>query len=169
MFYSESFNKNIIPIIGYHNSGKTLFLEKILILFESLKINISVIKHTHHPIEGSVYDKDTSRLMSRGISSVGLLCDHSFKLDKKDSKIDLEEVIPLLKDSDILFLEGFKGISLPKIEIYRRDVSERLIATNDPYVKAIVTDDEIVCDRKIKIFKTKEIKKIFDWIWKNIK
>ena len=68
-------------------------------LFESLKINISVIKHTHHPIEGDddSKEKDTYRLTRRGTSSVGLLGDNSFKLDK-NSKINLQDVMHLFKD-----------------------------------------------------------------------
>lgn len=56
----------------------------------------------------------------------------------------LAELLAKLAPVDIVVVEGFKGTSLPKIEVHRGACGTDLIARADPDVVAVATDVELV-------------------------
>lgn len=108
----------IIGVYGYHNSGKTLFLEKLINELEKRGISAAVIKHL-----GRHYDserkKDTGRLAAANFNPVIGVADDETIIRLKGG-IGLQEAIGLsrsLVTADVLFVEGFKNEPIDKIAV----------------------------------------------------
>ena len=59
-----------------------------------------------------------------------------------EEEIELNEVIRLVKDKDIILVEGYKKSNLRKIEVYRNGISENIITPKDKLI-AVASDIEL--------------------------
>jgi len=108
----------VIALVGYHNSGKTTLIEKLVERLKSKGLKVGYIKHD--PKGHGVTDKkgsDTDRLF-RIADRVALCSPGKLTLwDKKeDDPLDiLKEFFP---DFDVVILEGFKSFTgIPKVAV----------------------------------------------------
>lgn len=108
----------VIAVVGYHNSGKTTLIEKLIPLLKEKGYRVCYLKHD--PKGHGVTDRegsDTYRI-SKHVEKLGLLSPNRFTLWDREST----ELFSLLRkyfyDCDIVILEGFKKIKeLPKIAV----------------------------------------------------
>ena len=116
----------VIGLAGYSGSGKTTFLEKLILELKNRGYRIGVIKHTSHPVEFDRPGKDTWRHARAGADVVALASpDNVAVVRKHKSSPGPEDVLPLVTGVDLIIVEGFKKGSWPKIEIIRDEVPER--------------------------------------------
>ena len=110
----------ICGIIGWKNSGKTFFAQKLIKYFVEQNINVASIKHAHHDFD--IDKPGTDSYLHRQAGSRQVIVSSSKRWAKitelKDSKEkNLAELIKELNENDIIIVEGFKNENHPKIEI----------------------------------------------------
>ena len=108
----------VVAVVGYHNSGKTTLIERIIPLLKKKGYNVCYLKHD--PKGHGVTDKegsDTHRI-SQYVTKLGLLSPNKFTLWDREA-LDLFVVLKnYFADCDIVILEGFKSVKgIPKIAI----------------------------------------------------
>ena len=159
----------VCGIVGWKNSGKTFFAQKLIEYFANQKLNVASIKHAHHDFD--IDKPGTDSFLHRQAGSQQIIVSSSKRWAKitelKQSKEKtLYELINELNISDIVIVEGFKNEKHSKIEIINdsSDPSTYLF----PYLKniiGIVSNTKI--NTSIKQFKKNEIDNIANYILKN--
>lgn len=131
----------ILQVIGYQNSGKTSFIERLISLASEAGVKVGVIKHHGHG-KPEVYDdeKDTGRhrkagALVTGVSGDGLLAIHA----TNEQEWELPQLINLYSsfDLDLILIEGFKRYHYPRIIMLRDQHDEMLL--DSPMIKAVIT------------------------------
>lgn len=147
----------LICFVGWSKSGKTRLLESLIVEARKRDIKVAAIKHTHKALDKD--GKDTHRLKLSGAEPVILSGKDGFMvISDKESSLD-ELVRKFADDVDLVFVEGFKGSSYPKIEVYSHGTP---IYISDPNVLAVVSETKI--DSPIPSFRPEDAEKILDFI-----
>lgn len=135
----------VICVIGYHNSGKTTFIEALIPELKCRGYRVGTIKHDIHGVEIDQQGKDSYRHRKAGSSISVLLSSNRFTLIKElKEEMSLEEVIArFFADVDIVLVEGFKQSHYPKIEVFRKEIGEPLLATFTDNIIAVVSDEPV--------------------------
>ena len=156
----------ICGIVGWKNSGKTFFAQKLISYFATQKFNVASIKHAHHDFD--IDKPGTDSFLHRQAGSQQIIISSSKRWAKitelnKSKEKTLYELIDEFNNPDIVIVEGFKNEKHSKIEIINdnSDPSTYLF----PHLKSVIG---IVADSKIetsiKQFKKNEIAIIADYI-----
>lgn len=133
----------MIPIItftGYSNSGKTTVVSAVIKELSSRGYKVASIKHDGHGHSFDLSEKDSHKHKNAGAVCSIMTNRHGFEmLCDADRDSSPEEMLSLLPAAtDIAVCEGFKGSSLPKIEVVRKG-NERA-NEDDPELVAVVSD-----------------------------
>ena len=141
-----------LPLLAFiaerSNTGKTTLLEKILPLLVEKGIRTAVIKHTHHNFETDKPGKDSYRLHQAGSQQTLLVSPkrQALVMETPDNNElpDIQSLVERLDTSqlDLVLAEGFKHEPIPKIEVFRSDVSKNLLCENDKNIIAVCSDIE---------------------------
>lgn len=132
----------VLSIVGHSNTGKTTLIEKLIREFKQLGYRIGVIKHASHGFDIDHKGKDSWRHHAAGADAVMVTSQNQMALFKNIETDDIDSLISFFGDVDIVFTEGFKRQSKPKIEIYRPSVHPEPICLHDKNLIAIVTDSK---------------------------
>ena len=62
-----------------------------------------------------------------------------------EEETELNDIIKMVKDKDIILIEGYKKSNLRKIEVFRKGVSERVITPKNKLI-AIASDTNLNID-----------------------
>lgn len=113
----------VIQVVGYQNSGKTLFAEKFIEQATAQDIKVGVIKHHGHGTP-DVYDqkKDSGRHRNAGAVVTGVSGGGMISVQAtQETEWELEQLVRLYDsfDLDLILVEGFKEESYPKIVLLR--------------------------------------------------
>jgi len=108
----------ILGIYGYHNAGKTLFLEKLMVELKKKGISAAAVKHLGGHFEFDA-KKDTGRLAKAGFDPVaGIAKDQLIIRMAGNSDLwSAVMILQLLSEPDVIFVEGFKNEPIPKIAV----------------------------------------------------
>ena len=157
----------IFGIIGWKNSGKTYFVQKIISKLTSLNFKVASIKHAHH--EFDIDKPNTDSYLHRQAGSEQIIISSSkrwVKINeiKKTKEKKLNELIIELDNPDFVIVEGYKNENHPKIEIIKEPLNYSSYLFKDlKNVIAIISDVKIDYFNK-KQFNKKEIEKILNYI-----
>ena len=133
----------IIAIVGKSGSGKTTFLEKLIPELKRRGYRVGTIKHHHqHHADIDHEGKDSWRHTQAGADSTVLASPKRVALVKQlVVEMTPEEMRrQFFRDVDVVLAEGYKGSTLPKIEIFRSEAHEAPVCLNDPMLAAMVSD-----------------------------
>jgi molybdopterin-guanine dinucleotide biosynthesis protein B len=132
----------IVCVVGKSDAGKTTFLEKLIRELKGKNIRVGTIKHDAHGFDIDKPGKDTWRHAQAGADAVIISSPAKFALIKKvEEEMSLDRVAELIRDMDIILVEGYKRSAKPKIEINRTAHSRELLCTSDELI-ALVSDTE---------------------------
>jgi molybdopterin-guanine dinucleotide biosynthesis protein B len=116
----------VVGLAGYSGSGKTTFLEKLIIELKHRGYRLGVIKHTHHSVIFEQPDKDIWQYNRAGAEVAVMAAPKGiFMLRESEADPLPEEVISMIDGVDLILIEGYKNGRWPKLEIYRGEVAER--------------------------------------------
>ena len=140
-----------IPVLGFaafSGTGKTTLLTKLIPLLKTSGLRIGLIKHSHHNFEIDKPGKDSYRLRAAGATPIMLVSSHRRAMITEFDPVKEPQLNDQLKafdqsNLDLLLVEGFKAEPIPKIELHRPSLKNKLIFPADPNVIAIATDSEI--------------------------
>ncbi|MBK7663894.1 MAG: molybdopterin-guanine dinucleotide biosynthesis protein B [Sterolibacteriaceae bacterium] len=133
----------VFGFAGYSGSGKTTLIEQIIPRIVVQGLRVSLIKHAHHGFDIDRPGKDSFRHREAGCSEVLLTSDSRWVLMHElrgAPEPDLFTQLQVLSPCDIVLVEGFKSVPIPKLEVYRPSYGRPLIFPENPHVVAIATD-----------------------------
>jgi molybdopterin-guanine dinucleotide biosynthesis protein B len=131
----------VISFVGSHNCGKTTILEKVIRRLKQKGYKVAVIKHHKGDFELDIQGKDTWRLSEAGSDVVAISSPQKTAvIQKPEQELTLDRITEMVCDGmDIVISEGYKFDNKPKIEVYRSEVSDRILSDEKDLV-AMVTD-----------------------------
>lgn len=135
-----------LHVIGRKNHGKTTLVTELLAEYARQGLRVGAVKHTHHDHELDVPGKDSYRHRQAGAAVVGVLSRSMSALffpSPEPSQADDRYAVlsPAFHDCDLVLVEGDTQANAPKIEVWRSAQGTPPIASDDPTVLALVTDD----------------------------
>ncbi|MEM9146532.1 MAG: molybdopterin-guanine dinucleotide biosynthesis protein B [Pseudomonadota bacterium] len=134
----------VYGVIGWKNAGKTTLVERLVSEMAIRGLSVSTLKHTHHGVDVDRPGKDSHRHRAAGAHQVILASSARWALMTEmrgAPEPPLDALIAHLDPVDIVIVEGWKRDAHPKIEAWRAETSQPLIARDDPTIRAIATND----------------------------
>ena len=165
----------IIGLFGWSGSGKTHLTCRLIKYFVKKKIVVSTFKHTHHNVEIDKKGKDSYLHRNSGAREVMLGGKNNWALIHKGKKSENYEFDDLIKkfskENDLLIVEGYKKLDIPKIELYNSKINRSLISNKNSKAVAIVYDviDKNIINSNLPIFDFNNTKDIGEFILKYLK
>lgn len=133
----------VFAIAGYSGAGKTVLIEKLLAVFNSRCLKVSVIKQSHHDVEFDQPGKDSWRHRQAGAHEVILTSPQRWMLVRELRGADeppLAELFTRLADCDLVLVEGYRHAHLAKLEVWREVQGKPRLHPQDPHVLALASD-----------------------------
>ncbi|MPY25331.1 bifunctional molybdopterin-guanine dinucleotide biosynthesis adaptor protein MobB/molybdopterin molybdotransferase MoeA [Shewanella psychropiezotolerans] len=134
-----------IPVLGfcaYSGTGKTTLLKKLIPELNSRGVKLAVIKHAHHNFDVDIPGKDSFEMRKAGARQM-LVASHVRWALMTEDAVEGDPQLPHLLQQieqdkvDIVLVEGFKKLELPKIELHRAAHGKPFIHTQDDNIQAI--------------------------------
>lgn len=142
--WRESFSATpLLGLVGSSGSGKTTFLEKLLLRLQSSGLRVAVVKHTHHDVDDEPPGKDSRRLRQAGAHASMLVTPQRAILTWEAPALSLQTVVERLPPSDLILVEGYKGSAVPKILVVRGASTSPLLDGSVPGIIAIASEHPI--------------------------
>ena len=156
----------VINIVGdKSNVGKTYVMEGIIKELKKRKYSVATIKHDVHGFDIDKKGKDTYKHRKAGSETVIISSSNRLALIKElKEEIPLKKLINYAKDKDVILVEGYKKSNLRKIEVYRKNFSEKIISSKENLI-AIASDEDLTFEDTL-IVKKNDFIKLVDLILK---
>lgn len=162
-------NKSIPPmvsVVGNSGSGKTTILEKLIPEIKRRGFKVGTIKHDVHGFDMDKPGKDSWRHKQAGASTTIISSPYQIGMVRDVNRDhDPEELLPLFSNVDIVLAEGFKKGKKPKMEIFRSEISKKLLCKGDENLIALISDENV--DIGVPRFSTKDITKVAEFLVKH--
>jgi molybdopterin-guanine dinucleotide biosynthesis protein MobB len=142
----------IYGVIGWKNAGKTGLMERLVTEIPGRGVRVSTGKHAHHTFDVAHPGRDSYRHREAGATEVLLASRNRFALMhelRDEDEPTLAELLVHLAPVDLVLIEGYKRDSHPKIEAFRAEPANPLIAPDDPTIRAVAADCELDLDRPV--------------------
>ncbi|HUF87478.1 MAG TPA: molybdopterin-guanine dinucleotide biosynthesis protein B [Thermohalobaculum sp.] len=134
----------IYGVVGWKNAGKTTLVERLVAEIAGRGFSVSTVKHTHHRVDVDQQGKDSWRHRAAGAGQVILSSSARWALMTElrgAPEATLAELIGHLSPVDLVIVEGYKRDRHPKVEAWRAETGQKLIAAGDPTVRLIASND----------------------------
>ena len=140
-----------IAIVGNSGAGKTTLLERLIPALKGKGLRVGVVKHDAHRFDIDHPGKDSHRLTTAGADTMMITSAEKLAMVKRHAASPpIEELLErYFSDMDLVLVEGFRGSSLPKIEVHRKEFRSTLICRgerNDPDLMAVASDEPLDLD-----------------------
>lgn len=156
-------------VVGWKNAGKTGLMERLVAEIAGRGFSVSTVKHAHHVFDVDQPGKDSHRHRVAGAREVLLASRKRFALMhelREEAEPKLEELLAKLAPVDLVLIEGYKRDAHPKVEAFRAETGNPLIATDDPTVRAVASDTPMELDRPV--FPLDDTGRIADFILREV-
>ncbi|KFZ35955.1 molybdopterin-guanine dinucleotide biosynthesis protein MobB [Shewanella mangrovi] len=172
---STAFNNPLsIPVLGfcaYSGTGKTTLLKQLIPTLNQRGLRLAVLKHAHHNFDVDIPGKDSYEMRKAGARQMLVASHVRWALmteDAVDGDPDLIHLLQQLEQDkiDLVLVEGFKKLALPKIELHREAVGKPLIFSDDPNILAIACcdDTQLPSDATITKLDINNVAQIADYV-----
>jgi len=140
-----------IAVVGNSGAGKTTLLERLIPALKGKGLRVGVVKHDAHRFDIDHPGKDSHRLTAAGADTMMITSSEKLALVKRHAASPpVDELLErYFSDMDLVLVEGFRGSSLPKVEVHRKDFRRALICRgerNDPALAAVASDEPLDVD-----------------------
>ena len=139
-------------VVGWKNAGKTGLMERLVAEFTGRGLTVSTLKHAHHAFDVDRAGKDSHRHRDAGATEVLLASGTRWALMHElrgAPEPPLEALLARLTAVDLVLVEGWKRDAHPKVEAFRAETGNPLIAPGDPTVRAVAADVPLALDRPV--------------------
>ena len=136
----------VVGLVGWHDSGKTTLLVRLLPELIGRGLKVSTMKHSHHGFDVDQPGKDSHRHRTAGATEVLVSSSRRWALMHElrgGAEVSVEALIAHMSPVDLLVIEGFKSHPHDKVEVHRRGNDMPLICRQDPTVVAIASDEPL--------------------------
>lgn len=131
-------------VVGWKNAGKTTLVERLVAEISGRGFSVSTVKHTHHKVDVDQKGKDSFRHRQAGARQVILSSASRWAVMTElrgAPEAPLKELLGHLAPVDLVIVEGYKRDDHPKVEAWRAETGQPLIARDDPTIRAIASND----------------------------
>jgi molybdopterin-guanine dinucleotide biosynthesis protein MobB len=152
-------------VVGWKNAGKTGLMERLVAEICGRGFSVSTVKHAHHAFDVDQPGKDSHRHRMAGATEVLLSSRKRFALMHElrgAPEPSLDDLLARLSPVDLVLVEGYKRDSHPKVEAFRAETGNPLIARDDPTVRAVASDTPLTLDRPV--FDLNDTRAVADFI-----
>ena len=119
----------LVAFVGGHDSGKTTLIERLLPLLTELGLSVGAIKHTSRLVEDDVPGKDSHRLGAAGCEAWALVTPERAVVWRRTEDGSLADLVRReFAGFDLVLIEGYKALPIPKIEVARSGASRPPVA-----------------------------------------
>jgi len=137
----------MLAIVGTKKHGKTTLTVALAAELKRRGHRVMTIKHGTHTFNIDPSTTDTYRHYHEGgAEKVAMVSPDKFALVERWAEERGPEAIvdAYMGDADIVLCEGFKRTGLARVEIFRKEVGDRPLYSEEtaPLYRAMVTDDE---------------------------
>lgn len=119
--------QRIVAVCGTKNSGKTTLLVRLVRELSERGVKVAVIKHDGHDFSCDIPGTDSYRLQEAGAYATAVYSRYRTFVHKL-CEPKPEELIRQFPEADLIFIEGMKGSTYPKLEVVRKAVSEEPVS-----------------------------------------
>lgn len=133
----------VMGFAGWSGSGKTTLVEQVIGVLSARGLVVSLVKHAHHSFDIDHAGKDSWRHRQAGCSEVMVSSAQRWSLTcelRGAPEATLDELLAHLRPCDLVLVEGFKSVPIPKIEIHRPAHGRPLLYPDNPAIVAVATD-----------------------------
>lgn len=140
---SEAKTKNScgIPVyqfVALSGTGKTTFLESLVIELKARGLRVCVYKHDGHDFEVDRPGKDSWRMTQAG-ADVTVISSATKAVIMENRPVSAEELVNRINNVDILLVEGYKAGPWRKIAMRREDLGKDWAVAPEECL-AVITD-----------------------------
>lgn len=155
----------LFAISGIKNSGKTTLITKLIPVFQKYGFRTATIKHDGHDFEPDVPGTDTYRHFQAGAYGTAVFSGTKYMVVKQQEAVSEEILAACFPEADIILLEGFKYSDYPKIELMRKENSEKQVCA-DHRLMAIAADFPVKQkpDKTVPVLDLKNSEEIAEFI-----
>lgn len=134
---------NVIGIVGWKNCGKTTLASALIRELSGRGLMVNSIKHAHHGVDIDQPGTDSYKHRDAGAREVILAGGQRFAIMRElrgAEEPTLDELLGRLAPCDWVVVEGFKTHAHPKIEVHRRECTNKPLYPEDANIIAVVAD-----------------------------
>jgi molybdopterin-guanine dinucleotide biosynthesis protein MobB len=114
----------LVAFVGGHDSGKTTLIEDLLPRLAARGLTVGAIKHTSRLVEDDVVGKDSHRLGLAGCEAWALVTPERAAVWRRVGPAPLTELVRReFSGFDLVVIEGYKSLPIPKVEVARSGAS----------------------------------------------
>jgi len=136
----------VFGIAGFKNAGKTTLVVELLRELRARGLRVGTVKHAHHDFDIDHPGKDSYLHREAGAEEVivasGRRWAHIRELEGQEEP-PLTELLAHMGDLDLVLVEGYKRGAHRKLELRRAGFEAPGLASEDPTVCAIVSDEAV--------------------------
>jgi len=155
----------VYGVTGWKNAGKTGLMERLVTEITGRGFTVSTVKHAHHSVDVDQPGTDSYRHRIAGASEVLLASGQRIAIMQElrgASEPSLAELLGRLTPVDLVLVEGFKREAHPKIEAFRTEAGNALIASENDTIRAVASDTPLNVD--VPVFELDDTHAIADFI-----
>ncbi len=142
----------VYGVTGWKNAGKTGLMERLVAEITGRGFTVSTVKHAHHAFDVDQPGTDSNRHRDAGASEVLLASGQRVALMQElrgAPEPSLDSLLARLSPVDLVLIEGYKREGHPKVEAFRAEPGNPLIAIKDETIRAVASDTPLDLDRPV--------------------
>lgn len=113
----------VVAFVGGHDSGKTSIVVELVPRLKELGLVVGTIKHTTRDVDDDTPGKDSQRHAAAGAAVAALVTPGRTTARHLGDEEALAEILRReFRGCDLVLIEGYKSLSMPKIEVVRTGV-----------------------------------------------
>jgi molybdopterin-guanine dinucleotide biosynthesis protein MobB len=110
----------VVAFVGGHDSGKSTLLVDLVARLRSRGFSVGAVKHTSRDFDDDTPGKDSQRLGAAGADVWALVTPARSTVRRRAGESALPDLLRRdFADCDLVLVEGFKSLPIPKIEVTR--------------------------------------------------
>lgn len=134
----------LVAFVGGHDSGKTTLLIDLVARLRARSYSVGAVKHTSRELEDDSPGKDSQRLGASGADVWALVTPERATVRRRVDGSALADLVRRdFGDCDLVLIEGFKSLPLPKVEVTRAGAARPPIPDALARVSDVPADDSV--------------------------
>lgn len=154
----------LLGIAGFSGAGKTTLIERLLPCLLARGLVVSVLKHSHHDFDVDRPGKDSWRHRQAGAQEVLVVGGRRWVLmqECRGDETTVAELVARMTPCDLVLVEGYKSVPLPKIEVVRQGEARPRLFPVDASIVAVAAD--VPMDGPLPCLDVNDAAAVADWI-----
>ena len=137
--------KALAVVAARSGTGKTTLMEAVIKILKARGYRVGAVKHSDHEVSVDREGSDSWRLAKAGSDVTVLAAEGQLAVFRKMGRPSLDDALEAASEGvDIVLVEGFSEMNLPKIEICREGQTDDLYCKSgkyrDPFLVAVASD-----------------------------